>query len=118
MVLQRSGALWSEEMFQRPLSFDVNHISKLVLTLALLSWLATAPKFVHGNLFLIGEVSFGVFFVHEYVLQIMDRVLGDSVAGSIPLLLLGTVATTLTSVALVMAVRRVAGKSSRYLVGS
>lgn len=118
VVLQRSGALWSEEMFQRPLTFDVNQISKLVLTLALLAWLATAPKLLHRSLFLLGEVSFGVFFVHEYVLLVMDRLLGDTVAGTIPLLLFGTAVTTAVSVAFVWTIKRITGKRSRYLVGS
>lgn len=115
-VLGRGGALWSTSWFETPTTFDMNHLLKLVYTLAALSWLGAAPETVHRRLYRLAELSFGVFFVHEYVLFGLDRSLGP-LSGTIGLVVLGALTTTSISLAVVLLVKRVSGTWSRYLVG-
>jgi probable poly-beta-1,6-N-acetyl-D-glucosamine export protein len=115
-ALGRGGAVWSKTLFETPLSFDINHLMKLVFTLAALSWLGRAKETVHLRLYRLAELSFGVFFVHEYVLFGLNRVLGPF-TGTIWFILVGALVTTTISLGIVLLIKRVAGARSRYLVG-
>lgn len=115
-VLRRGGALWSETLFETPLSFDINHLLKLVCALAALSWLGAASDGVHRRLYRLAKLSFGVFFVHEYVLFGLSRLLGPT-AGTLWLVVCGAVATTAIALAVVVLVKRATGSWSRYFVG-
>lgn len=116
-VLGRGGALWSAKFFDGSLEFDTNLPFKLVLSLATLSWLAIAPKGINRRLFLLAELSFGIFFIHEYVLQAFCRISGGEHPGSLLHVMAGTVSVTITSLGVVVSTKRLTGKWSRYLVG-
>jgi surface polysaccharide O-acyltransferase-like enzyme len=116
-VLGRGGALWSAKFFGGSLEFDTNLPFKLVLSLATLSWLAIAPKGINRRLFLLAELSFGIFFIHEYVLQAFCRISGGELPGSLLHVMAGTVSVTVTSLGVVVSTKRLTGKWSRYLVG-
>jgi hypothetical protein len=115
-VLGRGGALWSKTWFETPLIFDMNHLLKLVYTLAALSWLGAASDTVHRRLYQLAELSFGVFFVHEYVLFALDHLLGP-LTGTFGIVIVGAMFTTTISLAVVTLVKRISGGWSRYLVG-
>jgi surface polysaccharide O-acyltransferase-like enzyme len=116
VVLGRGGALWSRGTLL-PLAFDTNLLLKLVSAVALLAWLSMSPKTLHRRLSLTANLSFGVFFVHEYVLFALNRLLPSLPRATFPHIIVGTAIVLGTSLLVVMATKRLSGRWSRYLVG-
>lgn len=116
VVLGRGGALWSRDTFF-PLTFDTNLLLKLVSAVALLAWLSVSSRALHRRLSLIANLSFGVFFVHEYVLFAFSRLLPRLPSATLPYVLWGTGLVLGTSLLVVMATKRLSGRWSRYLIG-
>lgn len=122
-VLHRGGAVFSATIFGAPQSgggagsFDLNQAGRLVLSALVLALLADAPARVHARADFLATASFGVFFLHEYVLKLLVKALGGApAAGLWSLSSLTLVVLALTAV-LVVLVRRLTGRWSRILIG-
>jgi hypothetical protein len=122
VVLRRPGALFSHA----PFTFeggvlDLNLPNKLLLSFALTGLLARYRVEIGNKLDYLAGASFGVFFVHEYVVQITQRVFlrlcHHEIEGTLASTLVLLAFYLLASLALVAAVRSLFGKKSRYLVG-
>lgn len=68
----------------------------------------------------LGTLSFGIFFLHSYVISAaklgVDRLWGP-VPGSVPAVVLAATLVTLLTMSLLLAAKRVLGRSSRMIVG-
>ena len=119
--LGRGGPRWSATALGAPLTFDTNQVLKLLQTAAILSWLAVVGHQVHRGLFRLAELSFGVFFVHEYVLyafsRASERLTGPIANPTITHIVVGTLLITLVSLMTVLAAKRLTGRWSRYVLG-
>jgi surface polysaccharide O-acyltransferase-like enzyme len=122
VVLHRPGALFSHAPFTLEGGWlDLNLPNKLLLSFALTGLLARYRRDIGGKLDYLAGASFGVFFVHEYVVQLTQRVFlrlqHHDIEGSVPTALVLLPFYTLASLALVVLARRLLGKNSRYVVG-
>jgi probable poly-beta-1,6-N-acetyl-D-glucosamine export protein len=112
-----SSTLWSPI----PFALDSNQLFKLLQSAAILSWLAVAGDRVHRGLFRLAELSFGVFFVHEYVLyafsRVHERLSAPGSAPTIAHIIIGTLLATLGSLMVVATIKRLTGRWSRYVIG-
>jgi len=101
----------------------VNYLQKIIMSVFFLGLLIqqgekTDYKIIHT----IANASFGVFFIHSYVLTasklVMEKLLGERVSGSLLLYPLVTLSVLMSSVAIIVILQKMLGKKSRYLVGS
>jgi peptidoglycan/LPS O-acetylase OafA/YrhL len=122
VLLHRSGALFSHV----PFSFeggvlDFNMPNKLLLSFALIGLLARCDALVGSKLDYLAGASFGVFFVHEYVIMLTQRVVfrwrHHELEGNVANFVALVTFFTLASLGLVALVRAILGKRSRYVVG-
>lgn len=102
-------------------SIDLDLPAKALLTLALLSWLCNESPLSHRLLPPVASASFGIFFVHEYVIQ---RSLGVErwFTAHHPLLSalampFATVGIVALSFLLVRVVQQALGRYSRFIIG-
>jgi len=120
-VLHRGGAIFSRAPFSTEAGVvDVNLLAKLIVSCVLLPLLRRAGDAVAARLDHLAEVSFGVFFVHWYVLQAIERAAEAAhvtLAGTVFVIVGTAAAATMGSLALLAIVRRATGRYSRYLVG-
>jgi len=120
-VLDRGGAIFSHAPFSTEAGVvDVNLLAKLIVSCLLLPLLRRADGAVGARLDHLAEVSFGVFFVHWYVLQVIERVAEAThvtLGGTFAVIVGMVVATTIGSLVVLAIVRRAAGRRSRYFVG-
>lgn len=95
---------------------------KLLLCFALLAVLRRLDAVLGDRLKLLGDVSFTIFFQHGGVLFAAQvawaRVPGGDIPGNLLSFVLLTVAAVLLPLAVAVAVQQVAGRRSRYLIGS
>lgn len=121
LTRQRPGAIESRSAFSTEAGvFDVNNYMKLLLSLVILEALRRCPRWLARMLDPLATLSFGIFFVHFYVLYFardLRMALGTPWMGSPWMLAIMTLVTVAISSALVSLVRRVFGAKSRYIVG-
>jgi peptidoglycan/LPS O-acetylase OafA/YrhL len=117
LVLHRGGAVFSDFPFGDLGTFDFNQIAKLVTCLVILGLLTQASPRVHARLDFLAGASFGVFFVHGYVIKILLKLHKGPMAGGLASLLLLTAAVVALSALLVFAIRKASGRWSRQVVG-
>ncbi len=122
VVLGRSGAVFSKHPFAfEDGILDLCLPSKLVLSVALIGLLARAPTWGARPLGFLADASFGIFFLHEYVIMVTQRLLSrlgcHGIPGSFGTMVLALGYATLAAGALVVLVRRMLGDRSRYVVG-
>lgn len=122
VVLRRSGALFSHTPFSLEGGlFDLSLPSKVLLSFALIGLLARHQAAIAGRLSYLADASFGVFFVHEYLIENLQwlamKRLHHEIAPSLALELALVVFYTIASLGVVALVRALAGPRSRYLIG-
>ena len=95
---------------------------KLLLCFALLAVLRRLDDVLGDRLRLLGDVSFTIFFLHGGVLfaaqAVYTRTAGGDIPGNLLTFVVLTVAAVLLPLAVAVAVQQVAGRRSRYLIGS
>jgi surface polysaccharide O-acyltransferase-like enzyme len=120
--LHREGALFSHT----PFSFeggwlDLNMPNKLLLSFALIGLLKRHQAAIGARLDYLAGASFGVFFLHVYVMQaavrLSIRVRHHDIEASPVSVLVLVPLCTLVSLGVVAIVRAALGKRSRYVVG-
>jgi hypothetical protein len=108
--------------FSGPFS-GLSYFSKLILCLSLLSLAYRYDKFLGKGGDFLASISFGIFFIHSYILQGIKHSIGGSLMGVLPFdgsmqyhLLLFLIVVSLCSIVIVME-RSIAGRYSRNLIG-
>jgi probable poly-beta-1,6-N-acetyl-D-glucosamine export protein len=95
---------------------------KLLLCFTLLAVLRRLDDVLGDRLRLLGDVSFTIFFLHGWVLFATQvgyaRFPGGDIPGNLVTFVLITVAAVLLPLAAAVAVQQMAGRRSRYLIGS
>lgn len=101
----------------------VNYLQKIAMSVFFVGLLyrlgeKTNYKLIHTT----ANASFGVFFIHSYVLtaskMACEKLFGTKVAGSLLLYPILTLSILLVCVAIIVAMQKLLGTRSRYLVGS
>jgi hypothetical protein len=96
-------------------------LQKAVLTLIILECLRRIGHRGDRWFGLAGSLSFGIFFIHSYVITaakiFIQWVSTEKLIGSLPLLLLAAFIAVVVTTLLVVLVKKVTGKRSRYLIG-
>ncbi len=113
--------VWGEYRFATGTHGWQNTLQKLVLCLILLElvrrWGASADRFLARA----GTLSFGIFFVHSYVISAtkvaMAKIGWTPLAGELPAFFAASVAFILVSMLVVTAAKAVTGRHSRQMIG-
>ena len=121
-LLHRGGAIFSEPFARNLGTLDINLPMKLLLCLGFLPVLDKLDSRVRPWLSPLATASFGIFFVHRYLLLLFECVRRrfEPALWSHPGLgffLAMTSVCLLLSLAFLFLVRRLTGKASRFLVG-
>lgn len=109
--------VWAEKV----LVFNIYLFKALVLCLGLTMLFYLLRKRSMPLLEILGHYSFGVFFIHYLVISVSRRIVesfGFTFDFSLPIYLAYFVFILATSIGLVYLIKRVAGRYSRYLIGS
>lgn len=101
----------------------VNYLQKLTACLFYLGlFIYIGERLNNKFIGTVADTSFGVFFIHSYVLTAgklsYQKFFGALPDGNVLLQMIIAITTLLLCVALIMLVKKVAGNKSRYLVGS
>ena len=101
----------------------INYLQKIIMSLFFLGlFIRWGEKADYKIIHTIANASFGVFFIHSYVLTasklLMDQLLGGKVPGSLLLYPLTIIAILMSCVAIIVILQRILGKQISYLVGS
>lgn len=100
----------------------VNFLERSLLCLFYLGVLSRYDYIIGKKFDLFASLSFGIFFVHSYLISGIKRIqvewVGDLWGGSIPGLLVFMTAIVLLSMGFVLSVKKVAGRHSRKICGS
>ena len=123
-ILGGGGALFSETPFGKVLfvertwhGFDLNLTAKLVLSVLVLALLADASERFHRRADFLAAASFGVFFLHMYVLRLLVRVFGGPLPADLLTLVALTIVVLALTAGLIIITRRLTGRWSRMLIG-
>ncbi|WP_200222276.1 acyltransferase family protein [Rubrivivax gelatinosus] len=121
-LLALSVALGIAELaFTRGTHTYLDYLQKTVLILFLVAALLRLGSRATPWLGWAGTLSFGIFFVHSYVITAFkfafEYGFGQLPGGGVPQLLLAAAAAALASALLVKAVIRLLGRRSRYVIG-
>lgn len=118
---QRPGAIESAAAFSTERGvFDVNIYTKLGLSFALLYWLQSCPKWLAKLLDPLASASFGIFFVHFYIVYFARDVRRWAAAawpGTFLSVACYTAIVVVLSVVLVWGLRKALGPRSRFVIG-
>jgi probable poly-beta-1,6-N-acetyl-D-glucosamine export protein len=118
-----AGAIYSRAPFSMEHGvFDLNLVSKLIGSLALMVVLRRGDRLVAPRLAFLADISFGLFFVHEYVVMVIERVacrLGyqEGIPGGSRDFLLVVLLAVLGGIAIIWTLKKVLGTKSRYIIG-
>ena len=132
LVALAVGCLAVDAMQCVPMNGALNLVQKLSLCLLLLYWLARYPRVMAKPLSLCATLSFGIYFVHPYVIAAFNVLVnevplrqlimsgnGDKLgAGSVFTVISWTSVVVLVSMAFLETARRLLSKYSRMMVGS
>jgi len=122
LLLILSLALGIAELaFTRGTHTYLDYLQKTVLILLLLAVMLRLESLATPWLSWAGALSFGIFFVHSYVITTLkfafECSLGRLPAGGVPQLMLAAAVAVLASALIVKAVIRLFGRRSRYVIG-
>lgn len=117
------SAIYYEFYFMNGTMTYVNYLQKIVLSLFFLGALIRLGNKIDSKLiYTIADTSFGVFFIHSYVLtgskMIYAKTFGDKMSGDILLYPIITLLVLLACTGIIVLLQKSLGKKSRYLVGS
>jgi hypothetical protein len=101
----------------------LNYLQKISMAIFFLALLIRVGDKINSKLIrVIADTSFGVFFIHSYVLTtsklIIERLFENKLTGNLLLYPMITVSILLICVAIIVVLQKLLGKKSRYLVGS
>ncbi|WP_171035676.1 acyltransferase family protein [Colwellia ponticola] len=101
----------------------VNYLHKITLCLFFLGLLIKLGKKLDYKLIrVIADTSFGVFFIHSYVLtgskMLITKLSGEKTVGNLLLYPLVVIAVLMSCVGIIVIIQKMLGSKSRYLVGS
>lgn len=122
LARERPGAVRSIATFSMENGvFGVNLFQKLAISVLLLDVLRSAGPLLTKVLDVLARTSFGIYLTHAYLLMAirLEQRLGVvTLAGSIPALVACTLGIVLVCAGFSLALRRLLGNRSRYLIGS
>lgn len=115
--------IFSEFYFTTGYMTYYNHLQKLCLSLFFLGlFIKFNPHLTSKYISTVADTSFGVFFIHSYLVTgtklIYEKAYGHLPEGNIVFHIIISIVLLMTCVFLIVQIRRVFGKNSRYLVGS
>jgi len=101
----------------------VNYLQKITMSVFFLGLLIRlGEKIDYKIIHTIANASFGVFFIHSYVLtgskMLILKLFGEKTAGNLLLYPLITLAVLMSCVGIIVIMQKTLGRKSRYLVGS
>ncbi len=101
----------------------INYLQKITMSLFFLGLLVRYDSNLKSRLVsTIANVSFGIFFIHSYVITgsklSYKAAFGELPQGNLLIYSLAIIATLLVCAAIIVVVKKIAGRNSRYLVGS
>jgi len=133
-VLSRTSILWifailvfsfaiTEYYFMAGTMTYINYLQKITMALFFLGlFIRLGEKLEYKLIHIIADTSFGVFFIHSYILTAsklsIENLLGSKIIGNIVLYGFVAVLILLMCVGIIYVMQRLLGKKSRYLVGS
>lgn len=96
-------------------------LQKAVLSLFLLEWLRWLGSCGDRWFGLAGTLSFGLFFLHSYVITagkfLLDRIWQNQLSGNLPLLLMAAFLAAAVTALIVISIKKIAGHHSRFFIG-
>ena len=99
---------------------DVNLLQKIAICFLFLSWLDTYENTDIIPLKKTADTSFAVYFIHPYIILVLDKLSGMlnwNYSGSLLTLITATSVTLVASMGLALVIKKFLGKKSRYLIG-
>ena len=101
----------------------VNYLQKIIMSLFFLGLLVhVGSRLEFKVIHIIADTSFGVFFIHAYILtmgkMISINILGDKISGNILYYTLTSLIILALCVLIIVILQKIMGSKSRYLVGS
>jgi hypothetical protein len=101
----------------------INYLQKIIMSVFFLGlFIQLGEKADYKIIHTIAHASFGVFFIHSYVLTasklLIEKLFEEKVSGNLLLYPLVVVSVLLSCVAIIVILQKLLGKKSRYLVGS
>lgn len=103
-----------------PLGLDLMLVQKYVMTFALCGFLARFGHLLHAPLEFLAKYSFGIFFAHGVILAVLNRLptwLTPHMSEPLLDLLFYSAIVIAISLLMVLAVKAVTGRYSRYIIG-
>lgn len=101
--------------------FKLSYIHKMLFCAFFIYWLWRLDKYIPKFFSVLADLSFGIFFLHYYILLIIkaiyEKLAGHAIPGNIVYWTLNFIVVMVLSVFAVQLVKRLSGKSSRYFVG-
>ncbi|MCB0774997.1 MAG: acyltransferase [Chitinophagaceae bacterium] len=101
--------------------FVLSYIHKMLFCAFFIYWLWRLDKYVPKFFSVLADLSFGIFFIHYYVLLIVkaiyEKQTGHPIPGSIIYWTLNFILVMVLSVLAVQLIKKITGKKSRYFVG-
>jgi surface polysaccharide O-acyltransferase-like enzyme len=121
-ILKHSGSIFSQRMFSTENGLlDIDLPLKLFLSFVLLDFLSRYDDFFKDKLRALAGASFGIFFLHEYLVLtirfITQRFGLTAFHGGLLLFLFLWAAIVAATFLLVLGIRRIFGKYSKILIG-
>ena len=99
----------------------LNYIQKMLMCLFAIYWLWRLDRYMPKFLSVLAEVSFGIFFVHYYLIlavrAVYLRLYHHNIPGNVLTWLLYLLIVMGGSVLLIRIVQKIMGRNSRYLIG-
>ncbi len=104
-------------------NFPINYMSKMILCMLIISLLYRYESKIQDKGNYLAAISFGLYFIHSYVLQTLRYLLSGQWGGLIPfeasvfLLILLCTAVVAISASIITVIQKIFGKSSRQIIG-
>ena len=117
------GLAISEFIYMQGTMTFLNYLQKMSMSMFFLALFIRAGERLNFKVIrTIADTSFGVFFIHSYVLtatkMTIVQLYGDKIEGSILLFPFVALSTLLICVGIIVLIQKLLGNKSRYLVGS
>lgn len=101
--------------------FLLSYIHKMLFCAFFIYWLWRFDRYIPSFFSVLADLSFGIFFIHYYILlflkAVYEKLMGHPIPGSLTYWIINFVMVTVVTVLAVQIIKRILGSKSRYLVG-
>ncbi|KGJ96789.1 acyltransferase [Colwellia psychrerythraea] len=121
-IIVMGFACWEYYLMQGTMTY-VNYLQKICMSVLFLGLLIRLGSKIDSKLIrTIADTSFGVFFIHSYVLTtsklLFEKLSDEKIAGNLLFYPIVSIAILMTCVVIIFIIQKLMGNKSRYLVGS